>query len=145
MRNRTVKIKSGFNVLAWPLLLWPLLSFPADESTMPPGPSAKTLMTQDLVSGPNKEVVMLELAYPAGGASLPHRHDAQVFVYVLEGELTMQVQGGQTVTLRPGQPFYEAPADIHLVSANGSKTSAARFLVVMIKDKGTPVSKPVAR
>ena len=29
---------------------------------------------------------MLTVAYRPGGASLPHRHDAQVFVYVLEGE-----------------------------------------------------------
>ena len=87
---------------------------------------------------------MLELSYPAGGASLPHRHDAQVFVYVLEGELSMQVQGGPVVTLRPGQTFYEAPADVHLVSGNASNTSAARFLVFMVKDKRKPVSQPVA-
>lgn len=102
MRARTVKARSGIKVLPWAFLMWPLLSFPADIPKSPPSPSALTLMTRDLVSGPDKEVVMLELTYPASGASLPHRHDAQVFVYVLEGELTMQVQGGQAITLHPG-------------------------------------------
>jgi len=81
---------------------------------------------------------MLTVTYPGGGASLPHRHDAQVFVYVLEGELRMQVRGGPMVTLRPGQTFYEAPDDVHVVSANASEAAPAKILVVMIKDKGKP-------
>jgi quercetin dioxygenase-like cupin family protein len=86
---------------------------------------------------------MLAVTYPAAGASLPHRHDAQVLVYVLEGEVTMQVRGGPAVTLRPGQSFYEGPDDVHVVSANNSTTAAAKFLVVMIKDKAAPGSRPV--
>ena len=42
---------------------------------------------------PTREVLMLTVEYLPGGASLPHRHDAQVFVYVLQGELRMQVAG----------------------------------------------------
>ena len=87
---------------------------------------------------------MLEVTYRPGGASSPHCHDAQVFVYVLEGEITMQVRGGPAVTLRAGQTFFEAPEDVHMVSANASKTSAAKILVVMIKDKGKPESRTVA-
>jgi quercetin dioxygenase-like cupin family protein len=102
------------------------------------------LMMRDLIAGPDKEVVMLTVTYPPGGSSAPHRHDAQVFVYVLEGELTMQVRGGPAVTLRAGQTFYESPDDIHQVSANASKTAPAKFLVVSIKDKGKPGSRDVA-
>jgi quercetin dioxygenase-like cupin family protein len=79
-----------------------------------------------------------------GGASLPHRHDAQVFVYVLEGELNMQIAGGPLVTLRRGQTFYESPADVHVVSANASKTAPATILVFIVKDKNSPVSREVA-
>jgi len=67
-----------------------------------------------------------------------------VFVFVLEGELIMQVRGGPAVTLRPGQTFYESPDDIHEVSANASKTAPAKFLVVMIKDKAKPGTRAVA-
>ena len=87
---------------------------------------------------------MSTVTYPPGGASPPHRHDAQVFVYVLEGELIMQVQGGPKVTLKPGETFYESPTDVHAVSANASQTRPATFLVFIIKDKGAPTTRAVA-
>jgi len=50
----------------------------------------------------------------------------------------MQVKGGKEVTLTPGQTFYEGPDDVHVVGRNASKTRPAKFLVVLVKDKGTP-------
>lgn len=101
------------------------------------------LITKDLLAAPGKEVVMTTVVYPPGGSSPAHRHDAQVFVYVLEGHVNMQVKGGKLTTLGPGDTFYESPADIHTVSANASKTEPAKFLAFLIKDKGKPVSHPV--
>jgi quercetin dioxygenase-like cupin family protein len=109
----------------------------------PPAASAMQLMTKDLAGLAGKEVLMSTVTYPPGGASPPHRHDAQVFVYVLEGELIMQVQGGPKVTLKPGQTFYESPTDVHAVSANASQTRPATFLVFIIKDKGAPTTRAV--
>jgi len=107
-----------------------------------PTPAAvRQLMTKDLVGTAGKEVLMSTVTYPPGGASPPHRHDAQVFVYVLEGELNMQVQGGPKVTLKPGDTFYESPSDVHAVSANASQTAPAKFLVLIIKDKGSPTTR----
>jgi len=103
--------------------------------------AVKQLMTKELVGAAGKEVLMSTVTYPPGGASPPHRHDAQVFVYVLEGELIMQVQGGPKVTLKPGETFYESPSDVHAVSANASQTSPAKFLVFIIKDKGAPATR----
>ena len=102
------------------------------------------LLTQALPDLPGREVVMLTVEYLAGGASRPHRHDAHVFVYVLEGALTMQVAGRPAQTLGPGQVFYEAPGDVHQTSANASATAPARFLVVVLKDKDRPLTRPVA-
>ncbi len=105
--------------------------------------TVKPLMTRDLVGMPGKEISMITVEYVPGGASLPHRHDAQVFVYVLEGAMTMQVSGGAPVTVHPGETFYEAPEDIHLVSANASLTAPAKILVFMVKDKARPASREV--
>jgi quercetin dioxygenase-like cupin family protein len=102
--------------------------------------SVKELMTRDLIGASGKEIRMLTVEYIPGGASLPHRHNAQVFVYVLEGAVVMQVQGQAAVTLGPGETFYEGPEDIHTVSANASKTKPARILVFMIKDATAPAS-----
>ena len=77
-----------------------------------------------------------------GGSSAIHRHNAHAFVYVLEGSVVMQLKGGQQVTLTPGQSFYEGPDDVHLVDRNASDTQPAKFLVLLIKDKGAPALVP---
>jgi len=93
------------------------------------------LITRDLIGVPGKEVTMETVKYAPGAKSPPHRHHAQVFVYVLEGSVRMQVQGSPAVTLSPGGTFYESPDDLHVVSENASQTKPAKFLVVMVKDK----------
>jgi quercetin dioxygenase-like cupin family protein len=102
------------------------------------------LMTRDLAGLPGKEAVVLTVEMAPGQASQPHRHDANVFVYVLEGTLTMQVKGAAPVTLHPGDTFYENPTDIHTVSQNASKTEPAKFLVFIVKDKGAPITRAAA-
>ena len=119
--------------------LWPG-AVRADAPKASPDAIVKQLMTRDLVGSAGKEVLMVTVEYLAGGASLPHRHNAQVFVYVLEGRVRMQVEGSAVVTLGPGETFYESPGDIHTISANASRTKSARILVFIIKDKGAPVS-----
>ena len=114
----------------------------------PPAPSSRTpakatpLMSKDLPDFAGKEVTMSTVEYAPGGTSAPHRHDAHTFVYVLEGAVVMQVAGGETVTLKPGQTFYETPADVHSISKNASATAPAKFLVFMIKEKGKPATRP---
>ena len=94
----------------------------------------------------NQEVVVSEINLaPGQPSSPPHRHNAHVFVYVLEGRVNMQVAGGELVTLSPGDMFYENPDDIHAVSQNASDTEPAKFLVHMIKTVGAPVTTPVRR
>ena len=92
----------------------------------------------------NQEILVLELELPPGRESQPHRHNAHVFVYVLEGRVNMQVAGGELMTLSPGEMFYENPDDIHMVSANASDSEPARILVHIIKTIGVPVSTPVS-
>lgn len=91
----------------------------------------------------DQEMLVLEVTLAPGQASSPHRHNAHVFVYMLEGEVTMQVAGGEPVILTPGEMFYENPDDIHSVSRNNSSTEPAKFLVHILKTIGTPVSTAV--
>lgn len=93
------------------------------------------LLTKDLIVGPNQEIAMLTVEYAPGESTPKHRHNAQVMVYVLEGSVHMQIEGKELVTLTRGQTFYENPDDVHLVSANASKTERARFLVFIVQSK----------
>jgi quercetin dioxygenase-like cupin family protein len=100
------------------------------------------LMTQPLDDYPGKEALMISVEYPPGASDPVHRHHAHGFIYVLEGTIVMQVKGGKAVTLTPGQTFYEGPNDVHTVGRNASQTKPARFLVLLLKDKGAPVLVP---
>ena len=103
----------------------------------------KGLFAIDLADYPGKEARILEVSYPPGAQDMAHRHDAHAFVYVLEGQIVMQVKGQPAVTLKAGQTFYEGPADVHVVGRNASHTEPARFIVVLLKGKGAPVLTPV--
>jgi len=105
--------------------------------------SVTSLMSKDLPDFPGKEGLMIMVEYPPGGSDPIHRHNAHAFVYVLEGSVVMQLKGGKETTLTPGQTFYEGPDDVHVVGRNASSTKPAKFLVVLVKDKGAPVFVPV--
>jgi quercetin dioxygenase-like cupin family protein len=106
-------------------------------------PKVTPLMSKDLPESPGREALMITVEHAPGGSSAIHRHNAHAFVYVLEGSVVMQVKGGQEVTLTPGQSFYEGPEDVHVIDRNASSTQPAKFLVVLIKDKGAPAVVPV--
>jgi len=95
------------------------------------------------MGNPGKELLMIAVEYPPGSSDPVHRHNAQAFVYVLEGSVVMGVNGGKPVTLTAGETFYEGPNDIHTVGRNASKTMPAKFLVFLFKDKDAPVLIPV--
>jgi quercetin dioxygenase-like cupin family protein len=128
------------------LLLLSAASLALTTGVAYPAPLAdvREIMTKELTDFPGKEGLMLTVTYPPGGAADEiHRHDAHAFLYVLEGSIVMQVKGGPEVTLKPGESFYEGPNDLHIVGRNASATQPAKFVVVLIKNKGAPPFIPV--
>ena len=107
------------------------------------GAEVAMLFKQDLADMPGKAGQLLTVEFAPGEVSAAHRHNAHTFVYVLEGSVVMQVQGGEAKTLTAGQTFYENPDDIHTVANNASDTEPAKILVFFIKDSDAPASMPV--
>jgi hypothetical protein len=65
----------------------------------------KELFGIDLADYPGKEGRMIEVSYPRGARDMIHRHDAHAFafVYVLQGQIVMQLKGQPAVTLKAGR------------------------------------------
>jgi quercetin dioxygenase-like cupin family protein len=99
---------------------------------------ATTLMAKELPDVPGKEGMVEVVDFAPGEVSQPHRHNADLFVYVLEGSVVTQVEGEASKTVNAGEVFYESPADVHIVSRNASATQPARLLVFYVKVKGAP-------
>jgi quercetin dioxygenase-like cupin family protein len=127
--------RSSFRVYLAALLM--LAAVPAGAADV------KELFATDLADYPGKEGRMIEVSYPPGARDVVHRHDAHAFVYVLEGQIVMQLRGKPAVTLKAGQTYYEGPDDVHVVGRNASNTAPARFVVVLLKGKGAPILTPV--
>jgi quercetin dioxygenase-like cupin family protein len=115
----------------------------APAGTDPADAIVVQLLTERLADIAGKELEVITVEYPPGGGSLPHRHDAYVIVYVLEGSVQMRIRGRELVTLHAGQTFLERPEDVHEVSRNASATAPAKFLVVALKASDKPLSRPV--
>lgn len=115
----------------------------AHPTSSAPTAQVTPLISKALSGTPGKEGLMIVVDYAPGAVDPVHRHDAHVFVYVLEGEIIMQVKGGDEVRLKPGETFYEDPDDIHVVGKNASTTEPAKFLVFFVKDEGAPPLIPV--
>src|SRR3954468_16897971 len=124
--------KPHLNFRSYLVALLILAAVPAEAADV------KELFAIDLADYAGKECRIIEVSYPPGAQDVVHRHDAHAFVYVLEGQIIMQLKGQPAVTLKAGQTFYEGPTDVHVVGRNASNTEPARFVVVLLKAKGTP-------
>jgi quercetin dioxygenase-like cupin family protein len=100
----------------------------------------KELMVKALPDLAGREAVVRANVYPPGTSNPPHRHDAHVFLHVLEGQLVVQVKGAEAVTLNPGDTYYESPDDVHVMSRNPSDRLPAKALVFMVKKIGAPAT-----
>ena len=129
--------KLHLNFRSYLMALLILAAVPAEAADV------KELFAIDLADYAGKEGRIIEVSYPPGAQDVIHRHDAHAFVYVLEGQIIMQLKGQPAVTLKAGQTFYEGPTDVHLVGRNASNTEPARFVVVLLKGKGAPILTPV--
>ncbi len=120
---------------------------------LPPGPAAQAddpeagaevamLMQQTLGDVAGRDLMIVEVTYPPGGASEPHRHLGAVFVYVLEGAIESQIDDGPVTTYLPGEVFYEPPRALHATSRNASGVDPARALAVMIVAPGEALVLP---
>ncbi len=98
---------------------------------------AKSLYKGPLQGVPGKEMVVKHFALPAGYVGGKHLHPGPVFVYVLEGELTVVLEG-KTKTFKAGELY---PEDINaaMVGKNLSATDDLEILVFQVGDIGKPM------
>ncbi len=133
---------ASLRTIVRPMVMAVALSITSTPMAQEPQAKVTQLFSKDLAKVPGEEGLMITVEYPPGSSDPVHRHNAQAFVYVLEGSVVMQVKGGKEVTLTPGQTFYEGPNDVHVVGRNASSTKPAKFVVFLVKDKGAPVLIP---
>ena len=127
-------------MLLFPWLLFSFLLFPLFASSRADAQFAKEtpLMTKVLSDLPGKEGLIETVLLTPGEVVPAHRHNADVFAYVLEGSVITQLKGGKPQTVHAGEVFYESTTDVHIASRNASMTQPATLLVFFVKKIGAP-------
>jgi quercetin dioxygenase-like cupin family protein len=105
----------------------------------PPAVKRTVIQKQDL-RAQGQEGVMAQVELPPGAREGRHVHPAELFGYVIEGTLTLEVEGQPTATLKPGSSFFIGPGKVH---EGMNKTDApARVVAVFVTEKGKPMTSP---
>lgn len=97
-----------------------------------------TVLRDDLIVIPGKEVNILRVEFPAGWIGERHYHTGDVFVYVLEGEFVVDVGGEGREAFGPGQVYHEAVNKV-MQARNPSTTQRTKVILFQVGDKGEPL------
>jgi quercetin dioxygenase-like cupin family protein len=79
---------------------------------------------------------------PGGIDTVSHRHDCELFGYVLEGAVEIALVDKNTMTYKAGQMFYEKRNILHTVTRNSSKDKPAKVLLMFLIKNGRPGYTP---
>lgn len=100
------------------------------------------LSKTDLAGIEGKEAVVLTVEGAPGLVGGKHYHPGHEFVYVLEGSLTIEVEGNAPVTIKAGETFH-IPAKVVHRGKNPSPTIPFKVLTFGVFEKGQPDTTPV--
>ena len=101
----------------------------------------RSVVLKEDTSVPDREGVMAMVELPPGSAEGRHTHFADVFAFVLEGTIALEVEGKPTATVKAGDVFHIPAGKVHQGINNGSAT--AKLAVVFVAEKGKPLTTPV--
>ncbi len=97
----------------------------------------KSLYEGALTGVDGKTVIIKHLTLPAGFVGGKHFHPADVFVYVLEGEFTVETEKGKR-TLTAGDLYPEVPGMV-MRARNLSTSAPGKIVVFQVGDTGKPM------
>lgn len=95
------------------------------------------------LNGKNLSISLVEVSYGPGAASPAHSHSCPVIGYVLQGAIRSQVKGETAAVYQTGESFYEAPNQVHLVSANASSSQPAKLLAIFVCERNASMNSSV--
>jgi len=113
-------------------------------TAQPPPVTAKTILQSDVKGGVFEEAVV-QVYESAPGAALPwHIHpDAHEIAYILDGALTLEIEGQGSRVLKPGDASHVAPNVVHRGSTDPAR--GAKLVAVRFKPKNKPLVTLVPR
>ncbi len=123
--------------LAGVLSLGSAFSLDVQSAEYKPKAEVTKLLRVPLAGVEGKEVVIKHFSLPSGFVGGKHLHPGPVFVYVLEGELSIETDAG-IETISAGKLYREELRQT-MRAKNLSTTDAAKIVVFQVGDEGKPM------
>ena len=105
--------------------------------TVSPGQVRTILSKSDLDGCLGKEAVVLTVDGKPALVGKKHYHPGDEFLYVVEGSLTLEVEGKSPVTLKAGETLH-IPARVVHQAKNPSATNPFKVVTFGVFEKGQP-------
>lgn len=102
----------------------------------------ETLIHDDLKAVPGTEARIMNVEFPPGWTGDRHYHTGDVFVYVLEGEFVVDVEGEGRLTFGPGEVYHEEIEAV-MQARNPSTTMRTKAILFQVGEKGQPLMMQV--
>jgi quercetin dioxygenase-like cupin family protein len=103
------------------------------------GLERKILLQQDLPI-PGYEVLLAEVTLAVGAREGRHRHAGTLVGHIIEGDLTLELEGQPTKIVRAGESVLIEARQVHEGINKGAVPVKA--LVTFVVEKGEPLSTP---
>jgi quercetin dioxygenase-like cupin family protein len=99
----------------------------------------RTVLQQADISIPGREAVTARAEIPMGGATGRHTHPGEEIGYLLEGSITLEIEGQPARQLKAGDVFLIPAGGVHNATAMGGR---AVVIANYIVQKGQPLASP---
>lgn len=90
----------------------------------------------------NRDGIMYLAEIAPGASSGKHYHPGPEALYILQGTLTLELEGKSPLSLKTGESA-QIPEKLVHNAVNGSKTSPVKILVYLAAEKGRPLATSV--
>ena len=108
------------------------------EVYVAPSADKKTLIDEPLRGLEGQQATIDHYSLPPAWIGGRHYHTGPVYVYVLEGVLTVDEQGKPRQTFKAGE-VYPEPIGIPMQTRNLSTSDPMKLLVIQVTPKGEPL------
>lgn len=130
------------------LLFWliaiavPMKGYAHDAKQGAPGVHRELLHQSALPDLSGHIVTALTIEIAPGRVVGSHRHGGFVYVYLLQGRLSSQMEGEDAVEYSAGQSWIEPAGALHQHTENPSETEPAKFLAVIYSKENAVLTQP---
>jgi quercetin dioxygenase-like cupin family protein len=129
--RRALIVSAGFAALA---------IGPPSMAQQPPPPVLREIV-QGMPTAERQEVRVITATLKPGEKTPFHSHRFPVTFYVLEGAITLEMEGRAPITVGAGQAMVEPPR-VKMTGYNRSSTETMRVVIFYVSDPDTPFLDP---